>query len=85
MDSKSTNPKRGWLGGVILSQVIIYIRRLSQRPTLGQMRKGKLFGNRVESLNVLPKQAMYRFPSPSAYAEAMLTRNVPWSRMQLRT
>lgn len=40
-----------------------------------------LFGDRLSSLRIVPKQVMYRFPSPVAYAEAMLTRYPPWKRI----
>lgn len=40
-----------------------------------------LFGDKVSSMEILPKQVMYRFPSPSAYAEAMVTRYGPWKKI----
>jgi len=41
----------------------------------------RLFGDAVGSLDVLPRQVMYRFPSPTAYAEVMVTRYGPWKRI----
>jgi len=40
-----------------------------------------LFGDSVSALNIIPQQVMYRFPSPSAYAETMLTRYGPWKKL----
>lgn len=39
-----------------------------------------LFGDRLSSLRIAPRQVMYRFPSPAAYAEEMLTSYPPWKR-----
>ncbi|MGB7874539.1 MAG: class I SAM-dependent methyltransferase [Anaerolineales bacterium] len=40
-----------------------------------------LFGDRLSELSIMPMQVMYRFPSPDAYADAMLTRYPPWKRI----
>jgi SAM-dependent methyltransferase len=40
-----------------------------------------LFSDALSSLKVSHKQVMYRFPSPSAYADAILTRYPPWKRI----
>jgi len=39
-----------------------------------------LFGDRLSSLRITPMQVMYRFPSPVAYAEVMVTRYGPWKK-----
>lgn len=41
----------------------------------------RLFGDTVDSLSIAPMQVLYRFPSPSAYADTMLTRYPPWKRI----
>jgi len=39
-----------------------------------------LFGDKLNSMRIVPKQVMYRFPSPAAYAEVMLSSYPPWKK-----
>jgi len=50
-------------------------------PWMDEAGLRKLFGNSVASLNVSPKQVMYKFPSPAIYADVMLTRYGPWKKL----
>jgi len=52
----------------------------SPNPWKDQAGLRALFGDRLSSLRIAPRQVMYRFPSPAAYAEMMLSSYPPWKK-----